>query len=107
MPSAASSSLRPNCRSASSQRRWAGPSSSGYCCAAAMRLPGDAMIEAFDVSVEIGGRPVLEHVGFTARPGQLTAVIGPNGSGKTTLMKALCRDYDYDGLVSINGRDLQ
>jgi iron complex transport system ATP-binding protein len=65
------------------------------------------MIEAFDVSVEISGRRILENVSLSARPGQLTAVIGPNGSGKTTLMKALCRDYAYDGLISINGRDLQ
>ena len=65
------------------------------------------MIEAYDVSVEISGRRILEGVSLTAKPGQLTAVIGPNGSGKTTLMRALCRDYAYDGLISINGRDLQ
>ena len=57
------------------------------------------MIEAFDVSVEISGRRILEGVSLAAKPGQLTSVICPNGSGKTTLMKARCRDYAYDGLI--------
>lgn len=64
------------------------------------------MIQAHHVSVAINGRPILHEVSLTARPGQLTAVIGPNGSGKTTLMKALCRDLAYSGTITLNGRDL-
>ena len=33
-------------------------------------------------------RPVLWDIDFDARPGKLTAIVGPNGSGKTTLIKA-------------------
>ena len=65
------------------------------------------MIHAQDITVDISGRRILEGVDLTASPGQLTAIIGPNGSGKTTLMKALCRDYAYEGHITINGRDLQ
>lgn len=64
------------------------------------------MIQAHDISVAINRRPILDKIGFTARPGQLTAIIGPNGSGKSTLLHAICRDLPYRGRVSINGQDL-
>ena len=64
------------------------------------------MIDIDNVSVALGGRSILEAISFTARPGQVTAVIGPNGSGKSTLMKALCRDYAFDGQIRINGQDI-
>lgn len=64
------------------------------------------MIDVHNLSVRLGSRTILHDVSFSAAPGAITAVIGPNGSGKSTLMKALCRDYDYAGRVTINGRDL-
>lgn len=64
------------------------------------------MIDVQSLSVSLGNRQILRDVSFSAAPGEITAVIGPNGSGKSTLMKAICRDYDYDGRVLINGRDL-
>lgn len=64
------------------------------------------MIEVSGLSVDIGHRPILKNVSFSAAAGAITAVIGPNGSGKSTLMKALCRDYAYEGAVSVDGRDL-
>ena len=64
------------------------------------------MIDVQALSVSLGNRQILRDVSFSVAPGAITAVIGPNGSGKSTLMKAICRDYDYDGTVLINGRDL-
>ena len=64
------------------------------------------MIDVHNLSVRLGSRTILHDVSFSAAPGAITAVIGPNGSGKSTLMKALCRDYEYDGSVRINGQDL-
>lgn len=64
------------------------------------------MIDVHALSVSLGHRQILHDVSFSAPPGAVTAVIGPNGSGKSTLMKALCRDYAYDGTVSLNGHDL-
>jgi len=64
------------------------------------------MIKVENLSVRLNGRPILHGISFTAKPGQLTAVIGPNGSGKSTLLKAMCRDHAYDGQISIGGRDL-
>lgn len=64
------------------------------------------MIEARDVSVAIGGKRIVTDVDFTARPGELAAIVGPNGSGKTTFLKALSGDLPFSGTVDINGRDL-
>ena len=53
-------------------------------------------------------RPVLDAVSFAAKPGTITAIIGPTGSGKSTLMTLLLRLYDPDaGAITIDGRDLR
>ena len=54
-------------------------------------------------------RPVLDAVSFAAKPGTITAIIGPTGSGKSTLMTLLLlRLYDPDsGASTVDGRDLR
>jgi iron complex transport system ATP-binding protein len=64
------------------------------------------MIEARDVTVSIGRHRIVQEAAVTARPGEVTAIVGPNGSGKTTLLKAICGDMPYVGSVAINGRDV-
>jgi iron complex transport system ATP-binding protein len=41
------------------------------------------------VSVTLGGLPVLQHVSFCIMPGEHWAVLGGNGSGKTTVLRVL------------------
>ncbi|SEC85340.1 zinc transport system ATP-binding protein [Nocardioides exalbidus] len=41
------------------------------------------------VSVSIGGRPILRDVDLTVHPGDMVTLLGPNGSGKSTLVRAV------------------
>lgn len=53
-------------------------------------------------------RPALSHVSFTARPGQVTAIIGGTGSGKSTLVNLVPRFYDVaGGRVLVDGVDVR
>jgi zinc/manganese transport system ATP-binding protein len=59
--------------------------------AAATVLPAAAapVIEARDLAVSYGPRPVWAGATFTVEPGEFVAVLGPNGSGKSTLARVL------------------
>ncbi len=47
------------------------------------------VLQAHDVSVELGSLPVLRGVDLALRPGEVIALLGGNGSGKSTLVRAL------------------
>jgi ABC-type cobalamin/Fe3+-siderophores transport system ATPase subunit len=64
-------------------------------------------LHARGVGVSLGGRVILEAVDLTARPGELTAIVGPNGSGKTTLLRALGCLLDFSGDVREGDTDLR
>jgi len=51
---------------------------------------------------------VLRSVSFTARPGQVIALVGPSGAGKSTLVSLIPRFWDVDnGRVVIDGHDIR
>lgn len=53
------------------------------------------------------GKPVLEDVSFTAKQGQVTALIGPSGGGKTTVSRLAARFWDINkGKISVGGMDI-
>ena len=61
------------------------------------------MIETRSLGVHIGGRTIISNINFVARPGEVTAIVGPNGSGKTTLLRALSGDLPYSGTALLDG----
>ena len=65
-------------------------------------------IEVKDLSFASGKNPVLNGVNFSAKQGEVTALVGPSGSGKTTMIRLLSRLYDVDqGEITIGGHSLK
>jgi iron complex transport system ATP-binding protein len=58
----------------------------------------EAMLTADNLTVRLGGRVIVDAVSFTARRGEMIALVGPNGAGKTTLLRAIA------GVQPSNGR---
>jgi subfamily B ATP-binding cassette protein MsbA len=52
--------------------------------------------------------PVLTHLSFEAKPGEVIAFVGPTGAGKTTVINLLHRFYDpTDGHITVDGHDVR
>ena len=52
-------------------------------------------------------KQVLKKVSFTAKQGEITALVGPSGSGKTTAAKLAARFWDIQGgMVTLGGQDI-
>ena len=69
-------------------------------------VPADATVTFDHVSFRYPGAEddVLHDISFTARPGEVTAIVGSTGCGKSTLLNLIPRFYDATGgTVSIGG----
>ncbi len=77
---------------------------------ALQRSHWDGVVRFEDVSFRYPGADddALEHISFTARPGETTAIIGSTGCGKSTLLNLIPRFYDVTGgRVTIDGMDVR
>jgi ATP-binding cassette subfamily B protein len=67
-------------------------------------------VEFRDVTFSYPGaeQPAIANISFTARPGEMVAIIGGTGSGKSTLVNLVPRFYDVDsGAVLVDGVDVR
>lgn len=67
-------------------------------------------VEFKDVTFSYHGaeQPAISGISFSAKPGQVTAIIGGTGSGKSTLINLIPRFYDVDsGSVLVDGVDVR
>lgn len=71
---------------------------------------GRGYVEFKDVTFSYHGaeEPAIKNISFSAKPGEVTAIIGSTGSGKSTLVNLIPRFYDVDsGSILIDGVDVR
>lgn len=71
--------------------------------------PIEGHIELKDVSFGYNdGQPVLRHVNFEVKPGEMVGIVGKSGSGKSTLINLIMRMYEAEsGCITIDGVDIK
>jgi len=71
------------------------------------RLSGQVMFHDVTFSYQ-DDIPVLEHISFEAKAGQMIALVGPTGVGKSTISGLIARFYDpTSGAITMDGIDIK
>lgn len=74
------------------------------------RIPAQHNVTFREVTFfyENDGRKILDRVSFTARQGEITALVGPSGAGKSTIAELIPRFWDVSGgCIEIGGINIK
>ena len=72
----------------------------------------DAVLDVRDLRVEVGGRAIVDQIGFSLRPGEMLGLVGESGCGKSVTALAIMRLLAEPpmriarGQILLDGRDL-
>jgi ABC-2 type transport system ATP-binding protein len=64
-----------------------------------------ALIESKDLTKRYGSHVALDHANFSIEAGKIVGLIGPNGAGKTSALRAILGLTDYEGQLTVLGRE--
>ena len=68
----------------------------------------DSLVEYSNVSFGYTEKNVLNHISFTMKKGEMTALVGPSGGGKSTIASLLARFWDIkEGTIKVDGKDIK
>lgn len=66
------------------------------------------MLEALDISLNIGQKKLLTHISLSIKPAELVAICGPNGAGKSTLMRLFSGEINpSQGEIRWHGKSIK
>ncbi|OGO22307.1 MAG: hypothetical protein A2Z28_01945 [Chloroflexi bacterium RBG_16_51_9] len=72
------------------------------------RISGQITFENVSFSYSGTPAPAIDNISFSAKPGQLVALLGGSGSGKSTLINLVSRFYDVTkGSITVDGVDIR
>ena len=64
------------------------------------------LLRLVEVSISLGGHPVVQGVTLDLERGDWLGLIGPNGAGKSTLLRAIAGLVPYRGRIELDGHDV-
>ena len=71
-------------------------------------VPQSGDVTFANVSFSYGDDTVLDDISFTAKAGEMVALVGPSGAGKSTILNLIPRFFDADkGQITIDGADVR
>jgi len=68
--------------------------------------PGKVVLEMEGVTKRFGDKVIFKDVDFLIERGSKIAFVGQNGQGKSTLIKAVMKEFEYDGTIKL-GHNVQ